>query len=83
MKERKIGNQSYGQLLSHRARISGFPENNIEGFKEVLKTGVKFIELDVRISKDKTFFLNHSPFVFLGFKKINLIEKTFEEINNL
>lgn len=45
----------------HRGCRGIFPENSIEGFLEALKLGVKTLEMDVVISRDRHVICSHDP----------------------
>ena len=71
----------YNKLLSHRNRISDFQENTLDGFISVLRTGVKYVEIDVRLSADDVYFVYHDPFFSHGFRKFKFYDKTLNEIS--
>lgn len=48
----------------HRGFRGKYPENTLIGFEEAIKTGVKTLEMDVVLSKDKLVVVSHDP-VFL------------------
>lgn len=71
----------YDKLLSHRNRINNFQDNTLDGFISVLGTGIKYIELDIRISADNVYFVYHDSFFKDGFRKFRFYDKTLNEIN--
>ncbi len=55
---------SFGQKIeihAHRGFRGHFPENTLTAFKEAIKTGADYIELDVIISKDSQVVVSHEP----------------------
>lgn len=50
----------------HRGARGLLPENSIPAFKKALDLGVKTLELDVVISKDKQVVVSHDPFFSSG-----------------
>ncbi len=46
-------------VTAHRGKASFVPENTIRGMKKLLPTGIKFIEIDVRTTKDSNLVIMH------------------------
>jgi len=46
-------------LVAHRGQPLSFPENSLEGFSHVLKTGGQYLETDVHITSDGIPVLSH------------------------
>jgi len=70
----------YNKLLSHRNRVQDFQENTLDGFISVLRTGIKYIEIDIRLSADNIYFTYHDPFFKHGYRKFKFYDKTLNEI---
>jgi glycerophosphoryl diester phosphodiesterase len=51
-------------ILSHRAQGFGYKENSIKAIKHTLRTKIKFIEIDVRLTKDNIYVLTHYPYYY-------------------
>jgi len=80
----------------HRGCRGLYPENTIEAFKHALELGVRTLELDVVVSKDKIVVVSHEPFFNHDIastpdgKRVeknkelsyNMYEMTFAEIQN-
>ena len=56
-KRRKIAFDTQG----HRGCRGLFPENSVEGFLEALRLGVRTLEMDVVISRDRRVICSHDP----------------------
>lgn len=46
-------------IAAHRGKAFFIPENTIRGMKKLLPTGIKYIEIDVRTSKDEELVIMH------------------------
>lgn len=46
-------------VAAHRGQASSVPENSIRGIKKLLPTGIKYVEIDVRTSKDSILVIMH------------------------
>nr|WP_321455646.1 glycerophosphodiester phosphodiesterase family protein [uncultured Cohaesibacter sp.] len=46
-------------VITHRGNGFGFPENSLAGVEAAIKAGVEVIEVDVRVSADRTHFIMH------------------------
>ncbi len=49
-------------IQGHRGCRGLYPENTIEGYIKALELGVRTLEMDVVVSKDKKVVLSHEPF---------------------
>jgi glycerophosphoryl diester phosphodiesterase len=49
------------QVHGHRGFRGHFPENTLIAFKEAIKAGADYIELDVLITKDSQVVVSHEP----------------------
>lgn len=49
------------EIHAHRGFRGHFPENTLTAFKEAIKAGADYIELDVVISKDSQVVVSHEP----------------------
>jgi hypothetical protein len=70
----------FDKLLSHRNRVQDFQENSLDGFVSVLRTGIKYIEVDVRLSADNIYFTYHDPHFKHGIRRFRFYDKTLNEI---
>ncbi len=62
------------KLIAHRAISSKFTPNTIEAINDSLsKPYIKGIEIDIRITKDKKFILNHDAIINLDNSKLGII----------
>jgi glycerophosphoryl diester phosphodiesterase len=73
----------YDKLLSHRARVSFFQENTLDAFIEVLKTDIKYIEMDIRFSKDDECYLYHDSYFIDGEEVFRIADNDKQYINNI
>ena len=73
----------YDKLLSHRARVAFFQENTLDAFTEVLKTWVKYIEMDIRFSKDDECYLYHDSFFNDWWNNFRIADNNKEYINKI
>ncbi len=48
-------------IISHRANGFGCYENSLQGFVEALKSNIRHIEIDLRLTKDNVYIANHDP----------------------
>ena len=55
------------EIHGHRGARGLWPENTITGFKEAVKSGVDFLEMDVVISGDKKVVVSHEPWMNQNF----------------
>lgn len=51
------------EVIGHRGQVSKYPENSVEGFISLLKTGADALELDLVISGDKEVVVSHEPYM--------------------
>lgn len=47
------------QVAAHRGKAFGIPENTVRGIQKLLPSGIKYIEIDVRTSKDGRLLIMH------------------------
>jgi len=52
-----------GLIIGHRGARGLYPENTLEGFIRTIKSGIRSIELDLVVSKDKKLVVSHEPFM--------------------
>ena len=48
-------------LIAHRGEPVTWPENSVQGYREVLAAGARYIETDVQITADGVAVLSHDP----------------------
>ena len=71
-------------LVAHRGQPLSFPENSLEGFSHVLKTGGSYIETDVHITADGIPVLSHDANLLkLTGKQIIVADHSYDEIKNM
>jgi glycerophosphoryl diester phosphodiesterase len=58
----QVGNEDL-EVIGHRGNVSKYPENSIEGFISLLKTGADALELDLVISGEKEVVVSHEPYM--------------------
>lgn len=68
------------QILGHRGIPAKLPENTINGFKHVLSLPVDGIELDIHLTKDHEFVINHDPFINYLDEKFIIHQHTLAEL---
>ena len=71
------------KLLSHRGRGFNFEENTLEVVRKIISLDIKYVEIDVRLSKDNVYFLYHNPIFKDGFKKFNFKDLNSTEIEKI
>jgi glycerophosphoryl diester phosphodiesterase len=87
-----LNKPNYVRIYGHRGARGEIIENSIEGFKHTFALGIKAIEFDVLISKDKTPTLFHdfhlSPSMikdetgnWLNDSKLRIFEKSYDELS--
>jgi glycerophosphoryl diester phosphodiesterase len=47
------------KIVAHRGKACGYPESSLSGFKQVLRNGVDYIEIDVRTTSDGILVILH------------------------
>jgi|GEM_PF-4253970 len=62
------------KIITHRCRMYG-PENSLAAFGEALDSAVDAIEIDVQLTKDKQFLLNHDAWYRDGRGKKHTIKR--------
>jgi len=67
-------------IISHRANGFGHPANSLSAFVSALKSPVKEIEIDVRLTKDNVFVVHHDPSFRKYFFHKFISRKNFKEI---
>ncbi|GAB6281427.1 MAG: hypothetical protein STSR0008_01660 [Ignavibacterium sp.] len=80
----KQNNQKNTILISHRLR--GFDDHDATriGLMNAILSGIKYIEIDLRITKDKQIVINHDPHLKEHFNSSEFISKlTLDEIKNI
>ena len=86
-----LAKPNYIRIFGHRAARGEIAENSIEGFKHTFALGIKAIELDVVISKDKIPVLYHyfnlMPYLvkdesgnWLKNSELKVFDKSYEEL---
>ena len=71
-------------IIAHRGNTKVAPDNSISAIKECLKLGVKNIEIDVTLSKDKIPVIFHEDYIDnLTLGKGLLKDYTFDELKSL
>lgn len=68
------------QILGHRGIPAKLPENTINGFKHVLSLPVNGIELDLHLTKDLEFVINHDPYISYLDEKFIIHQHTLAEL---
>jgi glycerophosphoryl diester phosphodiesterase len=68
------------QILGHRGIPAKLPENTINGFKHVLSLPVDGIELDLHLTKDHEFVINHDPYINYLDEKFIIHQHTLAEL---
>lgn len=53
---------NHEKLVSHRIRGFGDCENSMQALLNALNSGVRHLEIDIRITKDNNFIVSHDPF---------------------
>jgi glycerophosphoryl diester phosphodiesterase len=87
-----LNKPNYVRIYGHRGARGEIIENSIEGFKHTFALGIKAIEFDVLISKDKTPTLFHdfhlTPSMikdetgnWLNDSKLRIFEKSYDELS--
>lgn len=70
-------------VIAHRGIGFGYPENTLEEFKVAAKNGVKFVECDVRLTKDKQWVIMHDETLERTTTAIGKVaDKTLKYIKN-
>lgn len=82
VKQKRSINKNF-DLQGHRGARGLYPENSIMGFIMAVDMGVKTLELDVVISKDKKIVVSHEPWISheICTKKSGEVISEDEEIN--
>ena len=86
-----LAKPNYIRIFGHRGARGEIAENSIEGFKHTFALGIKAIELDVVISKDKIPVLYHyfnlMPYLvkdesgnWLKDSELKVFDKSYEEL---
>lgn len=71
-------------LVAHRGQPLSFPENSLEGFAHVVKSGAIYVETDVHITSDGTPVLSHDANLLrLTEKQIIIAEHNYDEIKDM
>jgi len=71
-------------LVAHRGQPLSFPENSLEGFSHVLKTGGQYLETDVHITSDGIPVLSHDANLLkLTGKQIIVADHSYDEIKHM
>jgi len=71
-------------LVAHRGQPLLFPENSLEGFNHVVKSGAAYIETDVNITADGIPVLSHDANLLkLTEKQIIISDHSYDEIKDM
>lgn len=71
-------------VAAHRGQASSAPENSMRGIKNLLPTGIKYIEVDIRTSKDSILVIMHDASLKRTTKcPAQTNELTFKELKQL
>ena len=71
-------------LVAHRGQPLSFPENSLEGFMHVLKSGAGYVETDVHITSDGIPVLSHDAHLLeLTGKQIIIADHSFDQIKQI
>jgi len=68
------------KLLSHRLKGYSKYENSIFALRNILEDKVNYLEIDIRLSKDKKLFVCHDPFIIKNDKKVYIHESNSDEL---
>lgn len=72
------------QIIGHRGAAAYAPENTIEGIREAFEQGVKWVEADVKLTKDDVPIIFHDDTLDRTTNGSGLVaEKTLQEIKEL
>ncbi len=71
-------------FVGHRGQPVRFPENSLEGFRFVLKSGIKYIETDIHITADGIAVLSHDENISrLTGRNISISQTDYAEFESL
>jgi len=71
-------------LVAHRGQPRSFPENSLEGFRHVLKSGTGYVQTYVDISADGIPLLSHDAHLLkLSGKQIIVADISFDQIKQI
>lgn len=71
-------------MAAHRGKAFFVPENTIRGMKKLLHSGIKYIEIDVRTSKDGALVIMHDGSLKRTTNsKVRVNDLTLEELKNV
>ena len=71
-------------LVAHRGQPLSYPENSLEGFSFVVKSGATYIEADVNITSDGIPVLSHDANLLkLTEKQIIIADHSYDEIKDM
>lgn len=71
-------------VAAHRGQASDAPENSLRGIEKLLPTGIKYIEIDVRTSKDGALVIMHDASLKRTTNSLAQVgELSFEELKKL
>lgn len=68
------------KLLSHRLRGFSEPDNSIPALKHCLNSQIKYLEIDIRVSKDGLLIVYHDPYIRDSGEKLYLHEMIYSDI---
>ncbi len=79
------------KIIGHRGAMGEKPENSLEGFEYIIKNGIKWAEIDLRLNengeivlhhdKKSEYHINHKPKDFRLLPKLKEVLSLFPELN--